>query len=730
MGVDREVDFYSLPDFEPLYILPEDNLLGEVILPCLRVAKSYDCMTGFFHSAALREMAPGLADFISLPEGQMRLLASPYLTQEDQEAIKKGLSNAPDILARRLEELYGSAEISVSALLRHTLECFAYLISIHRIEIKLVIVKDGHFHPKIRIFSDGENYIAVHGSNNLTRSGLTTNVEQVYVSRSWLGGDQEKVVQRFRDEFKIIWGGGKIDYLRTYDLPEAFRNNIVKEFLPQRTPTPEDFKQAWKYDSESGLANPPEFTITQNVSSLPMKGFEIPSYFDYDKGDFAHQGKGVRAWEKAGRRGILEMATGSGKTVASLVAARRLFEEVKPILLVVAVPYLPLISQWSDETRKFGLEPVIPGNETSRANKLARVRRMIRNLKMGISDIECMVITHEFLNDPGFRSEIARCSKVTMLIADEVHDLGTPSFLEQPPESFTYRMGLSATPIRQYDDIGTVGLKNYFGEIVFRFTLKEAIGKCLVPYNYYVHLAELMPDELEEWLELSNKIKSMGWVFSEDHESKNAKVPLILQKLLIRRRRILEQANAKINLLYDILSKQSRHEIKHTLIYASDKGRDQLRKVNHMLMDDLKLRIHQITQEETGRTSLTDELLSNFARGNIQLLTAMRVLDEGIDIPEVSTAFILASTTVERQWVQRRGRVLRKCSRTNKKLAYIHDFLVLPPKNIDPDLFGEDVLKILKAELERVTEFAKISNNAAAPDGALVTIRPVIEHHF
>jgi len=149
-----------------------------------------------------------------------------------------------------------------------------------------------------------------------------------------------------------------------------------------------------------------------------------------------------------------------------------------------------------------------------------------------------------------------------------------------------------------------------------------------------------------------------------------------------------------------------------------------------MLMEDLKLRIHQITQDETAKSNLAEELLDSFTKGNIQVLTAMRVLDEGVDIPEVSTAFILASTTVERQWIQRRGRVLRKCSRINKQLAHIYDFLVMPPQNVDPEIFGRDVLKILKAELERVMEFAKLSSNAAAPDGALLTIRPIIERYF
>ena len=316
------MDFKYLPEFQPLYILPEDNLLGEVIIPCLRAAITYDCMTGFFHSAALREMAPGLADFVARPQAQMKLLASPYLTKEDQEAIRNGVSTAPDILAKRLEELYGSAEINVSALLRHTLACLAYLISVQRIRIRLVLVRDGLFHPKIRIFSDGKDSIAVHGSNNLTRSGFITNVEQVVISRSWLGGDQGRVVQRLREEFDAVWNGGKADYIRTYDLPEAFRDRIVQDFLPQRPPTTEDFRQAWKQDSKSGLVNAADFVALKRGNGLTVKGFEIPPSLEYETGDFAHQGHAVKAWEDAGRKGILEMATGSGKTVVSLIATR------------------------------------------------------------------------------------------------------------------------------------------------------------------------------------------------------------------------------------------------------------------------------------------------------------------------------------------------------------------------------------------------------------------------
>lgn len=191
----------------------------------------------------------------------------------------------------------------------------------------------------------------------------------------------------------------------------------------------------------------------------------------------------------------------------------------------------------------------------------------------------------------------------------------------------------------------------------------------------------------------------------------------------------MEQASGKIESFREVINQMDRSGLKHLLVYASDKGRGQLNEVNRMIMNEFKLRCHQITDEETGKKGLSEELLTNFADGNIQVLTAMRVLDEGVDIPEVTTAIILASTTVERQWVQRRGRVLRKCKRIHKELAYIHDFLVLPSLS-GSAASSADVLKIIKSELGRVTEFAKLAKNAADPDGALATIRPIIKRYF
>lgn len=726
---EKSLGLRDLPNLQPLYILPEDDVVNSALIPSFKAATHYMGMIGFFHSRALRELAPGLAVFLGNPVGEMRLIISPYLSPEDQEALSKGVTTPVEVLLMRLENLYGSARVDESALVQHTLECLAYLIAAKRIQIKVVMVENGLFHPKVWIFSDDHDYLVVHGSSNATASGLTWNVEQLSVSRSWLGGEQEEVVQRFLREFASIWNERKTGRLHVYDLPQAIEARIVRDYRPSRMPMPQDFWDAWNHDAESGLVSAAGTGDVQREAERTKDPvFEIPAGLEYQTGDFAHQGDAVEAWEAAGRRGILEMATGSGKTVTALIGARRLLEDADRLLIVIAVPYLPLVAQWADEVRTFGLEPSVPGLRSSKSQKIQEVRRLVRNLKLGVSKIECSVVTHDFLCDRAFQAEVSRLNMASLLVADEVHNLGTPSFLRSPPDVFQYRLGLSATPIRQYDENGTEQLQDYFGEIVFRFTLEEAIGKCLVPYDYFVHPVTLTRDELDEWLEVTAKLRAMGWQGSDESDVPESRLPPGLQRLLNRRRRVLEQAEEKIPALRDILGRTESSRVRHTLVYCSDKGREQLRRVNRMLMHDLKLRIHQITQNESGSPNLTRELLDSFARASgIQVLTAMRVLDEGVDIPEVATAYILASTTVERQWIQRRGRVLRKCERTGKAFAQIHDFIVLPPE-VGPG--AVDISRILKSELSRIMAFAKIARNAASPLGAFSTIRPIIERYF
>ena len=293
-----------------------------------------------------------------------------------------------------------------------------------------------------------------------------------------------------------------------------------------------------------------------------------------------------------------------------------------------------------------------------------------------------------------------------------------------PPDRFAYRLGLSATPKRQYDPDGTAELFKFFGPPVFDFSLQEAIGVCLVPYNYYIHQVRLSDDEYCEWKRLTERLVRKGFMGDAD-TSDSGRLSDDIRRLLIARRRVIESAENKVDVLRSLLRRRSRDDIRHVLVYATDKNRRQLQAVNNMLQHDLNLTIHELTSRQTANRRLSADLLDRFAAGDYNALTCMRVLDEGVDVPQVSEAFILASNTVRRQWIQRRGRVLRKCDAINKRIAHLHDFIVVPPNPRDSSSRA-----ILRGELKRANEFAELAANGGTPGGPFDEIEKLMSAMF
>ena len=288
------------------------------------------------------------------------------------------------------------------------------------------------------------------------------------------------------------------------------------------------------------------------------------------------------------------MATGSGKTIAAMICAHRLYSMEKPLLIVVAAPYIPLIQQWCDEISPFGLKAVNLTEANGAKGRAAELSKLKRRLRFGSSDVEIVVVTHRTLCDSNFKAELEKFDCKTLLIGDEVHNLGSEGFIIDPPNFFDYRLGLSATPIRQYDEEGTEQLFAFFGPIIFQFTLEEAIGRCLVGYEYYVHPVELTEDEMEEWYDLTEKIGKNAW----RQEDPNADDEYLM-KLLRDRRALLENAENKIAALEDVLTqREDFKQLRHTLIYASDKAPQQLIDVN-ALLNKHGILFHQLTHKET-----------------------------------------------------------------------------------------------------------------------------------
>ncbi len=704
---------------QPLYTVPGDDLIGEVLIPAMSAATSLRCMAGFFNSAAFRHVAPGIAAFVNETEGTLRLLISPALDEADREAVRTAVTRREDVLRRAAETLLEGARLSGSALEQHTLDCLSYLLAAGRLEIRFVLMADGGmFHPKVWIFHDGRDLLVAHGSSNVTVAGLLFNFEAVSVERSWTGEDAMTRTVRFRDLFERLWSGDDPDTL-TLDLSAGL--DLARR-APSAPPTIEDFWRAWHADAARGLPPPlprGRIVAAPNPDLVPLEALRIPRGLAWESGPFAHQGRAVRAWEEAAGRGLLSMATGSGKTVTALICATRLQDSSEHgLLVVIAAPYRPLVAQWREEVRDFGVTAIGSGHLAS-SERDSLIREAVRRLDCHVSGVEVAVVTHDYLLSDGF-SEVLHSiptSVMTLLIADEVHNLGRPRFLAHPPEQFQYRIGLSATPVLQYNEAGTQAIGDFFGDTVFEFGLAEAIGICLVPYNYFLHPVPLAADEMAQWDELTEKLVRAGFA-GHDEGLDGGLSPEVLA-LLVRRRGVLEAAAAKVVMLRQLLEREGTDKVRHTLVYCSDKRPEQLIAVNRQLLD-LGLFVRQLTAAETADRRRTADILQDFGRGDYQVITCKRVLDEGVDLPQVRQAFLLASSTVRRQWVQRRGRILRLCDAIGKSIADLHDFLVIPD---DPDSSGGRA--ILRQELDRARAFAELAANSGSPDGPFATIGDV-----
>lgn len=433
-----------------------------------------------------------------------------------------------------------------------------------------------------------------------------------------------------------------------------------------------------------------------------------------------YQQQAVANWAEAGGRGILQMATGTGKTVVSLLAAAEVAASMdEQLALVIAAPYQHLVDQWAQNVRDFGGTPIRAYE--NRRNWQERLEGELAEFDLGVRDDFVVITTHATFASENFQRVISRISRNRfMLIADEVHHLGAPHLKESLPEGIPLRLGLSATPERFYDEEGTEELFEYFGGVVYEYGLSEAIRNgALCEYYYVPHVVELTPTETDEYLELSRKIARLINRTDGDIEDADLQENKDLQFALFERARLVGTAERKIDRVVQLLEQEE--EIQHTLVYCGDgtvegavanKTRRHVDATVSTLRADLGLRVERFTADESR--SEREELLTRFENGEIEALVAIRCLDEGVDVPATRTAYMLASSSNPRQFVQRRGRILRQ--HPGKHHAVIHDFIVAPPVELrDSASTEEEVFKternLVKRELERVNLFAESARN-------------------
>jgi DNA phosphorothioation system restriction enzyme len=430
-----------------------------------------------------------------------------------------------------------------------------------------------------------------------------------------------------------------------------------------------------------------------------------------------YQHTAVLSWFRNQGRGTLKMATGSGKTITALAIATELYQKINLQVLLVVCPYRHLVTQWGRESERFGLQPILAFESVRYwQSDLSQQLYLLRSQQQKFVTI---ITTNSTLIGEGFQSQVKFFPDRTLIVGDEAHNLGSPRLEEKLPRKIGLRLGLSATPERYFDEVGTDALLSYFGKILKpEFTLKDAIQKrALVSYLYYPIFVNLTEAEAWNYAKLTQRI---GWELQKEQSFEQNHN---LTSLLIQRSRLIAVAANKLDCLRDIM--KSRLDTRHTLFYCGDgyveqsdsMYRRQVAAVTRILGLELGYRVNTYTAETPLQER--EKIRQQFESGELQGLVAIRCLDEGVDIPAIQNAVILASTGNPRQFIQRRGRILRP--HPDKQYATLFDMIVMPPQ-LERDIW-EVEKNLLRKELKRFIEFAALANNASEATEKLLQIQ-------
>ena len=710
--------------FQDLELKPEyrsklDNVIRDFYIPVLKRAVMYKRAVGFFSSSALLSLTAGICGLVE-NGGSIQLIASPRLSQEDIDAINDGIRRRDDVikeaLLRELHEPRGRFEEA-------SLNLLSNLIAAGRLEIKIAFLEDdntvGMFHEKLGLMYDSEdNVIAFSGSMNESANAFTTNYEAIDVYASWTH-DAERVYIK-QQAFNAMWD----DYepsIKVMGFPDI-NEEILRRYRVNK-----------KIDTSLDTAAEADTRKNPSVSDEPEEqtGPFIPSRVRMRQ----YQIDAIEEWARHEYVGIFDMATGTGKTYTALAAIARLFADKRKNLAVIIIcPYQHLVEQWKEDIVAFGMKPIVCYSSSSQRNWRDRLKTAVTSFNLGVQNHFCMVSTNATFSLDYVQESIQKLRGNVVIVVDEAHNFGAENLSRTLLPHIPYRLALSATIDRHGDPEGTKKLYDYFGDKCIEYTLKDAIDNdMLTPYYYHPIPVSLNEEELSNYLDLTAKIRK------NVHADKDGKVKLseYAKMLLIKRARIVAGAANKITTLRGLMADfKDDNQIlvycgattMHDVDYQEGKPPiDEARQIDivaDMLGNDLGMRVTKFTSEENAEER--ERIKSDFAEGtHLQALVAIRCLDEGVNIPSIRTAFIMASSTNPKEYVQRRGRVLRKFP--GKRHAVIFDFVTLPipldqVAEYDSDVI-DSVKTLAKREIERMKDFAAIAENPFDSDSLIAEIQ-------
>lgn len=712
---------FSALGLKAKYDSDEESILECVHIPLLAHAHRYDRAVGYFSSDVLVSAAQGLDKFV-YSEGKMRLIIGNPLSDDEYEAVMVGISNPIKAQSLQLADLLLNSK-------ERNLKLLTYLVAKGLLEIKFAFTHKGMFHKKIGIFYQNSETIVFSGSANETIAGLSRyNSEEVSLFFSWLQSFED-YGQVEVDNFNTLWNNNKkrskvvaIDseaYQKIQNSvdPEVLRKELFPESLP-----PQIIKPFFSYSFPKSEQELTKLNIETKTPRKPLKvkgrSFEL----------FPHQIEAIDSWRKADYNGLFKLATGSGKTFTSISAMVELYEERHKngdaTFVIISVPYIELANQWVKELAPFNVIPIQCYDSSD--NWAAALDTKLLRFRTGTLDFICVIAVNKTMASELFQSKIAKVSFEDMLlIGDECHHLGSQGYFDALP-SARYRIGLSATPFRTEDDEvegspfpDTIrqNLLSYFKGIISEYSLSDAIKDgILSPYRYDLVPVHLDEQEQEAYEDYSAKIQKLilrakSTKLSSDEQS-------MLTNLCGARARVLATSSGKLPALLSYLRNHPALSLTHSLIYVGEGSAPgdkipYITKVTNCLHEH-GCKVSKFTSQETS--SERRRIMDSFKEQHIDSLVAMKVLDEGIDVPVCRSAFILASTRNPRQYIQRRGRVLRKA--VDKNEALIVDFVVLPL----PGVVNQFSQNLRRAELERINDFRLTAINPEEIDKRIIEL--------
>lgn len=693
-----------------------DNVVQDFYIPLLKDAVSYKRAVGFFSSSSLVEISKGIAR-MAAEGGKIQIVASPYLSDEDIDAIRHGYEDRNKIIERAL--LTQISEKPTDYYSMERLNLLAALIADGVMDIQIAYTEDkngiGMYHEKMGIIEDVHgDKIAFSGSNNESATAMTINYETMDVFRSWGDSSEIERVRLKENAFYSIWHDTEPN-IKVLKFP-----NITDALIERYRRKTANFAIDDEQFAKRMLTYASKISDISSTFGGPI-GARVPDDITLRE----YQKDAISVWVGENYRGIYDMATGTGKTLTGLGAISKLSEDLDDVLAVIIVcPYQHLVEQWVEDIVRFNIKPIIAYGDSPQKDWKKRLSRAVRDQKLRRDkSFFCLVCTNATFAKDYVQDEISKIQSPILLVVDEAHNFGARTYARLLDDRFTYRLALSATLDRHRDDEGTAMLYDFFGKKCIEYSLDRAIDEDkLTKYKYYPIPVYLTDEELEKYEQKSYEM-SKCLIKGKDGKYKLNKRGEILA---MERARIVAGASQKLETLREYIALYAKDNnilvycgatnvIDEKADYSSIDEEDvrQIEAVTRILGNEFGMEVAKFTSEENMETRAT--IKEQFQKGDrLQAIVAIKCLDEGVNIPGIRTAFILASTTNPKEYIQRRGRVLRKAE--NKPFAEIYDFVTLP-RELDSvsGLTTEQAqrdLSLVKNELARIKEFGRLSMNS------------------